>query len=81
MARDLGVVMPDETDHADVVADWHEGGRRGVLGSPHFFCGSNDMFCPSLDITKDPVEGVTIIKDVSRLTEFVERCLAQTWTR
>ena len=77
LARDLGVVMPDETDHADVVADWHEGGRRGLLGSPHFFCGSSDMFCPSLAITKDLVEGVTITKDVSRLTEFVERCLAQ----
>ena len=77
LARDLGVVMPDETDHADVVADWHEGGRRGVRGSPHFFCGGTDVFCPSLDITKDPVEGVTIIKDASRLTEFVVRCLAQ----
>jgi predicted DsbA family dithiol-disulfide isomerase len=77
LARDLGVVMPYDTDRADVVADWHEGGRRGVLGSPHFFCGDTDVFCPSLDITKDPVEGVTIIKDASRLTEFVERCLAQ----
>jgi predicted DsbA family dithiol-disulfide isomerase len=77
LARDLGVVMPDETDHADVVADWREGGRRGVLGSPHFFCGDTDVFCPSLDITKDPVEGVTISMDTSRLTEFVERCLAQ----
>ena len=60
--------MPDETDRAAVVADWHEGGRRGVLGSPHFFCGGTDVFCPSLDITKDPVEGVSIVKDVSRLT-------------
>ena len=77
LASDLGVVMPDETDHADVVADWHEGGRHGVLGSPHFFCGSSDMFCPSLDITKDPIEGVSITKDASRMTEFVERCLAQ----
>ncbi|HZM56562.1 MAG TPA: DsbA family protein, partial [Acidimicrobiales bacterium] len=59
LARDLGVVMPYDTDRADVVADWHEGGRRGVLGSPHFFCGDTDVFCPSLDITKDPVEGVT----------------------
>ena len=77
LARDLGVAMPDETDRADVVADWHEGGRRGVLGSPHFFCGDTDMFCPSLDITKDPAEGVMIVKDVSRLTEFLERCLTR----
>lgn len=77
LARDLGVVMPDEADRADVVADWHEGGRRGVLGSPHFFCGDTDLFCPSLDITKDSVEGMTIIKDASRLTEFLGRCLAR----
>jgi predicted DsbA family dithiol-disulfide isomerase len=77
LAHDLGVVMPDETDRAGVVADWHEGGRRGVRGSPHFFCGDTDVFCPSLDITKDSIEGMSVGRDVSRLTAFVERCLAQ----
>jgi 2-hydroxychromene-2-carboxylate isomerase len=77
LARDLGVVMPDESDRAGVLADWHEGVRRCVLGSPHFFCGDTDVFCPSLDITKDPVQGVSIVKDASRLTEFLARCLAQ----
>ena len=77
LADDLGVVMPDESDRAGVLADWSEGGRRGVLGSPHFFCGDTDVFCPSLDITKDPVQGVSIVKDASRLTEFLARCLAQ----
>ncbi len=69
--------MPDESDRAGVLADWHEGVRRGVLGSPHFFCGHADVFCPSLDITKDPAQGVSIVKDASRLTEFLTRCLAQ----
>ncbi len=77
LARELGVVMPDESDRAGVLADWREGVRRGVLGSPHFFCGETDVFCPSLDITKDPVQGVSIVKDASRLTEFLARCLAQ----
>ena len=77
LASDLGVVMPDESDRVGVLADWHEGVRRGVLGSPHFFCGDTDVFCPSLDITKDPVQGVSIVRDASRLTEFLERCLAQ----
>ena len=77
LARDLGVVMPDESDYAGVMADWHEGQRRGVLGSPHFFCGDDDVFCPSLDITKGPVKGVSIVKDASRLTAFLARCLAQ----
>jgi|SRR5664280_317704 len=77
LAHDLGVVIPDESDRAAVVADWHEGQQRGVLGSPHFFCGDTDVFCPSLDITKDPVEGISISRDISRLTEFLERCLAR----
>ncbi len=63
------------------VADWDEGQRRGVLGSPHFFCGDTDVFCPSLDITKDPVDGLSVVRDVSRLTAFMERCLAQTRPR
>ena len=77
LARDLGVVMPDESDRGAVVADWDDGRRRGVRGSPHFFCGDADVFCPSLDITKDPAEGLSIVRDASRLTEFVDRCLAR----
>src|SRR5271165_5534381 len=77
LAHEFGVVMPDESDRARVVADWHEGQQRGVVGSPHFFCGENDAFCPSLDITKDPVGGAAIVMDVSRLTEFLERCLVR----
>ena len=78
LAHDLGVVMPDDTDRATVLADWDEGRRRGVRGSPHFFCGDADVFCPTLDISKDPVEGMSVVRDLSRLTELLERCLAQT---
>jgi 2-hydroxychromene-2-carboxylate isomerase len=35
-----------------VDADWVEGRRRGVLGSPHFFVGSEGFFCPSLEIER-----------------------------
>jgi hypothetical protein len=70
------VVTPDESDRAAVVADWHEGQRRGVLGSPHFFCGDTDVFCPALDITKDSIDGLSIVRDVSRLTQFLVECLA-----
>ena len=78
LAHDLGVVMPDDTDRATVLADWDEGRRRGVRGTPHFFCGDADVFCPTLDISKDPVEGMSVVRDLSRLTELLERCLAQT---
>ena len=77
VAGEYGIDMPDESDHADVLADWHQGLERGVLGSPHFFCRGANVFCPSLDITKDPDRGVSIVRDASRLTEFLERCLAQ----
>lgn len=77
LAHDLGVVMPDQSDHAAVLADWDEGRRRGVLGSPHFFCGDDGVFCPSLDITKDRVEGLSVVRDVSRLAAFMEQCLAR----
>jgi predicted DsbA family dithiol-disulfide isomerase len=76
LEHDFGVVTPDESDRAAVVADWHEGQRRGVLGSPHFFCGDTDVFCPALDITKDSIDGLSIVRDVSRLTQFLVECLA-----
>ncbi len=76
VADEYGLVMPDQSDHTAVLADWHAGVQRGVLGSPHFFCGAADVFCPSLDITKDPIKGVSIVRDASRLTEFLQRCLA-----
>ena len=75
IAHTLGIAMPDDSDYAGVVADWHEGERRGVLGSPHFFCGDVDVFCPSLTITADPVNGTSILRDTSRLTDFLARCL------
>jgi 2-hydroxychromene-2-carboxylate isomerase len=34
-----------------VRTDWERGKARGVQGSPHFFVGDRDWFCPSLDIT------------------------------
>ena len=77
LANDFGVVTPDESDRAAVIADWHEGQQRGVLGSPHFFCGDNDVFCPTLDITKDPVAGLSVVRDVSRLMQFLAKCLAE----
>jgi predicted DsbA family dithiol-disulfide isomerase len=75
LTHGVGLLMPDDLDDAGVIADWHEGQQRGVRGSPHFFCGDADAFCPSLEITKDPVKGVSIAKDLPRLTKFMTRCL------
>jgi predicted DsbA family dithiol-disulfide isomerase len=76
LARDLGVALPDGSDRAAVLDDWHEGQRRGVRGSPHFFCGDTDVFCPSLDIERDPARGLSITRDAAGLRAFLERCLA-----
>ena len=37
----------------DVIDEWHDGLRRGVVGSPHFFVAEADFFCPSLDIRRE----------------------------
>jgi len=38
---------------ARVEADWAEGRARGVVGSPHFFVGDTDVFCPTLTIAHE----------------------------
>lgn len=44
-----------EATEAAVRADWEEGKRRGVVGSPHFFTpDGGSWFCPGLDISRDP---------------------------
>lgn len=58
-----------------VLDDWHEGRQRGVIGSPHFFVGDADFFCPTLHI--DHVDGhLRITRDHARLDEFIARCTA-----
>ncbi|HVA73306.1 MAG TPA: hypothetical protein VNF71_01910 [Acidimicrobiales bacterium] len=70
---DLGPPGPD--DYATVVADWKEGIDRGVRGSPHFFCGEADIYCPSLDIATQPEgKSKTIRGNLERLGLFVDGC-------
>jgi predicted DsbA family dithiol-disulfide isomerase len=38
-------------DDAAVRADWDDGRRRGVEGSPHFFAGQVSAFSPGLDVS------------------------------
>ena len=43
-----------EATEAAVRADWDEGKRRGVVGSPHFFTpDGGNWFCPGLAISRD----------------------------
>ena len=72
LAERMDVPMPDEQDHAQVLADWHEGQARGVQGSPHVFCGTDGgAFCPSLRIERDAQAHLTITDEHDRLAALV----------
>jgi 2-hydroxychromene-2-carboxylate isomerase len=76
LAASFGLTGPEPDDYAAVAADWNVGLTRGVLGSPHFFCGKTNLFCPSLDITQSPgSEGKTIRLNLDRLELFLGECL------
>jgi len=68
-------VHPEPHDEARVITDWHEGRRRDVVGSPHFFAHGTSVFCPSLEITR--VDGrLHIAADPDALEQFLETALA-----
>jgi predicted DsbA family dithiol-disulfide isomerase len=73
LARQFGVAVTGADDET-VRADWHEGQRRGVVGSPHFFCGASSAFCPSLVIERDAGGELHVRPDPSRLAAFLEEC-------
>jgi len=53
IASRFGLAVPDrDTQQQLVLADWEEGKRRGVRGSPEFFVGGRGYFCPALRIEK-----------------------------
>lgn len=73
IAGAVGIAIDDSRGAEAPIADWREGRRRGVVGSPHFFVSGEGFFCPSLDITRD--DGVLKIRvDEPGLETFLERC-------
>ena len=74
LAGPHGVPSVTESDRARVHADWEEGQRRGVKGSPHFFCEDEDAFCPSLDIEKRADGHLHLERNMAALDEFLSRC-------
>jgi predicted DsbA family dithiol-disulfide isomerase len=66
----------DQVDGSDdaVLADYEEGKRRGVIGSPHFFIGDRGYFCPALEI--ENVDGHLLIRpDVEQFEQFLSDVL------
>ncbi|HVT75821.1 MAG TPA: DsbA family protein [Acidimicrobiales bacterium] len=73
LAAEFGVEITD-ADRQSVLDDWHEGQQRGVQGSPHFFCGANNVFCPSLALARDDDGVLHVAPDPSRLEAFLSSC-------
>ncbi len=70
-----GIQPVKERDRKSVLEDWHQGQDRGVKGSPHFFCGARDVFCPSLDIAKSESGHILIKRNREALDAFLNSCL------
>jgi len=75
LAARLGIPEADDSDRSGVIADWEDGKQRGVVGSPHFFCGEHAAFCPSLQITKVDGSGPHISIDRTKLLAFLDESL------
>lgn len=56
---------------SDVAADYAEGQRRGVRGSPDFWLGDTEFFCPSLDLSRADNGDLVAHFDPEGLSRFV----------
>ncbi len=74
LAMRLEIGPAGEEDRSGVLADFAEGQARGVIGSPHFFCGAEGHFCPSLEITSTE-GGRRIELQAAELRAFLVACL------
>ena len=74
VANAHGIGHPIADDETAVRSDWEEGKARGVKGSPHFYCGEVDAFCPSLDIAKDGDGELHIRRNMETLDAFLAEC-------
>lgn len=68
-----GIGTPGPEAARAVHANWHEGERRGVIGSPFFFVGGREFFCPTLDIHR--VDGrLRVTVDPKAALAFFDQC-------
>lgn len=77
IAADHDLVWPpDDTERARleaaVRADWDEGRRRGVVGSPHFFTTGDGFFCPALDVGRDEHGHLRVHADPEGFDAFLD---------
>lgn len=77
IAREAGITgwAPSDRWRDAVLSDWADGRSRGVIGSPHFFLGEDQHFCPALHIER--VDGhLRIDPDEDAFEAFVQHVMA-----
>jgi predicted DsbA family dithiol-disulfide isomerase len=57
-------------DSSVVRSDYEDGRARGVSGSPHFWVGEENFFCPALDLGRDADDHLTARFDADGLVAF-----------
>lgn len=74
VAETEGVGHAERLDEESVLEDWRHGQEIGVKGSPHFFCGGRNVFCPSLDIQRSETGDLTVRRRTEVLEAFLDGC-------
>jgi 2-hydroxychromene-2-carboxylate isomerase len=72
IATQFGLAPPSTEVDPRVQADYDEGKRRGVRGSPDFWLGDEEFFCPALRLGHDD-DGLTAEFDTEGFATFMER--------
>lgn len=78
VSQQVGVGTAELEDRESVLSDYERGKELGVKGSPHFFCGEDDMFCPSLDISRNEEGHMQVRRNAENLEAFLTKCMSGT---
>ena len=77
IAEANGIAGAGPADARQVLTDWDDGRSRGVKGSPHFFCGDLESFCPALSMARDESGHLRVHRDAEALDTYLAKCFAR----
>ena len=75
IAAQFNLDAPSAEANAMVLAEYEDGKRRGVRGSPDFWLGDAEFFCPALRLGHDD-DGLTAEFDTEGFSEFLDQVRA-----
>lgn len=76
IAEAHGLEAPTDDALSDVSADYEDGQSRGVRGSPDFWVGDTEFFCPALDLSHDGDGALVANFDPEGLSRFIGAAVA-----